>query len=52
MFSYFNDSYFWVINESIGISNVKEQMKVWSITSTLACITGLIALLILNFFLG
>lgn len=52
LFSYFNDSYFWVINESIGIKDVKEQMKVWSVTSTLACFTGLIALLILNFFFG
>jgi len=52
IFSYFNDSYFWVINESIGIKDVKEQMKVWSVTSTLACFTGLIALLILNFFFG
>ncbi len=52
IFSYFNDSYFWVINESIGISDVKEQMKVWSVTTTLACFTGLIALLILNFFFG
>ncbi|WP_010235157.1 GntP family permease [Clostridium arbusti] len=52
LFSYFNDSYFWVINESIGIKDIKEQMKVWSVTSTLACFTGLIALLILNFFFG
>lgn len=52
IFSYFNDSYFWVINESIGINNVKEQMKVWSVTSTIACFVGLIALLILNFFFG
>lgn len=52
IFSYFNDSYFWVINESIGIKDVKEQMKVRSVTSTLACFTGLIALLILNFFFG
>lgn len=51
-FSYFNDSYFWVINETIGIKDVKEQMKVWSIPSTLACITGLISLLILNAFFG
>ena len=52
IFSYFNDSYFWVINESIGITDVKEQMKVWSVTTTLACFTGLIALLILNCFFG
>ena len=47
-FSYFNDSYFWVINETIGIKDTKEQMKVWSVTSTLCCVTSLIALLILN----
>lgn len=51
-FSYFNDSYFWVINESIGIKETKEQMKVWSVTSTLCCVTSLVALLILNAFFG
>lgn len=49
-FSYFNDSYFWVINETIGIKDVKEQMRIWTVTSTLASITGLICLLLLNFF--
>lgn len=52
VFSYFNDSYFWVINESIGIKDVKEQMRVWSVTTTLAWATGLVALLALNFFFG
>lgn len=47
-FSYFNDSYFWVINETLGIKNTKEQMRVWTVTSTLCCITSLISLLILN----
>lgn len=51
-FSYFNDSYFWVINESIGIKETKEQMKVWSVTSTLCCIVSLASLMILNFFFG
>ena len=51
-FSYFNDSYFWVINESIGIENTKEQMKVWTVTSTLCGITSLITLVILNTIFG
>ncbi|WP_143320818.1 GntP family permease [Clostridium sp. HBUAS56010] len=51
-FSYFNDSYFWVINETLGIEDTKEQMKIWSVTSTICCITALISLLILNAFFG
>lgn len=51
-FSYFNDSYFWVINETLGIKETKEQMKIWSVTSTLCCVTSLVSLLILNAFFG
>lgn len=51
-FSYFNDSYFWVINESLGIKDTKEQMRVWSVTSTLCCATSLVSLLVLNAFFG
>ncbi len=35
MFSYFNDAYFWVVNRSLGVTEVKEQIKVWSTTSTI-----------------
>ena len=28
MFSYFNDSFFWVVNRMIGITDAKEQMQV------------------------
>src|SRR5699024_12825911 len=31
VFSYFNDSFFWVINRMLGITNVKEQVMVWSV---------------------
>lgn len=51
-FSHFNDSYFWVINESIGISDTKEQMKVWSVTTTLSGFAALAVLLVMNHFLG
>lgn len=47
-FSYFNDSYFWVVNNLMGIKETKEQIRVWSITSTVAWGTGLVMLLILN----
>lgn len=48
MFSHFNDAYFWVVNRSLGITEVKEQIKVWSITSTVLWGTGVVTLLIVN----
>ena len=50
-FSYFNDSFYWVVNRLSGISDTKEQIRVWSITTTIAWAVGLIELLILNIFL-
>lgn len=47
-FSHYNDSFFWVVNRSIGITDAKEQLKVYSITSTIAWGTGIVTLLILN----
>ncbi len=47
-FSYFNDSYFWVVNNTLGIKNVKEQIRVWSITTTIAWAVGFVELLILS----
>ncbi len=52
IFSYFNDSYFWVVNRMLGIKNVKEQIRVWSVTTTIAWAVGLVGLLILNTFFG
>ena len=45
-------SYFWVINESIGISDTREQMRVWSVTTTLSGFAALAMLLVMNHFLG
>ncbi|MDO5522232.1 MAG: GntP family permease [bacterium] len=50
-FSYFNDSFYWVVNRLSGITETKEQVRVWSITTTVAWATGLIELLILNMFM-
>ncbi len=50
-FSYFNDSFYWVVNRLSGITETKEQVRVWSFTTTLAWATGLVELLILNIFM-
>lgn len=48
LFSYFNDSFFWVVNRLLGITEAKEQIRVWSVTTTIAWAVGLVELLILN----
>ena len=48
MFSHFNDSFFWVVNRILGITDAKEQMQVWSVTSTIAWAVGLVELLIVS----
>lgn len=52
VFSYFNDSYFWVVNRMQGIEDVKEQIMTWSVPTTLAWATSGIMLVILNYFFG
>lgn len=51
-FGYFNDSYFHVVNRSIGITDSKEQLKFWSGTTTVAWAAGIVVILILNLVLG
>ena len=50
-FSYFNDSFYWVVNRLSGITETKEQIRVWSITTTIAWAIGFVELLILNIFM-
>lgn len=50
-FSYFNDSYFWVVNRTLGVSEAKEQLRVWSVTSTIAWVVGVIEVLVLSVFM-
>lgn len=52
LFSYFNDSYFWVVTRLLGVKEAKEQIRVWSVTTTIAWAVGLVELLILNAFFG
>lgn len=50
-FGYFNDSYFWVVNRTLGISEAKDQLRVWSVTSTIAWAVGVVEVLVLNIFM-
>ena len=50
-FGYFNDSYFWVVNNLMGIKDTKEQIKNWSVCSTIAWGVGFVELLILSIFI-
>lgn len=50
-FGYFNDSYFWVVNRTLGVSEAKDQLKVWSVTSTIAWAVGVVEVLLLNIFM-
>jgi GntP family gluconate:H+ symporter len=47
-FGYFNDSYFHIVNRSIGITASKEQLRFWSGATTAAWAAGLVSLIVLN----
>ncbi len=51
-FSNFNDSYFWVVHRTLGITNTREQLKAYSMTSTIAWFTGGVTVFILNAIFG
>lgn len=51
-FGYFNDSLFWVVNRMMGISEVKKQMIVWSIPTTIAWAVGGTCIAVLNLVFG
>ena len=50
-FGYFNDSYFWVVNRTLGVSEAKDQLQIWSITSTIAWAVGVVEILVLSIFM-
>jgi GntP family gluconate:H+ symporter len=51
-FSYFNDSLFWVVNRMMGIRDMKQQIMVWSLPTTLAWGTGGVSVAMVNMFFG
>lgn len=50
-FGYFNDSYFWVVNRTLGVKEAKDQLQIWSVTSTIAWAVGVVEVLVLNIFM-
>ncbi|MDO4311756.1 MAG: gluconate:H+ symporter [Eubacteriales bacterium] len=50
-FGYFNDSYFWVVNRTLGVQEAKDQLTVWSVTSTVAWAVGVVEVLVLSIFM-
>jgi gluconate:H+ symporter, GntP family len=51
-FSYFNDSLFWVVNRMTGIVEMKQQITVWSISTTIAWAIGGTGVALLNLLFG
>lgn len=51
-FGYFNDSLFWVVNRMMGINDVKKQMIVWSVPTTIAWAIGGISVILANLVWG
>lgn len=50
-FGYFNDSYFWVVNRTLGVSEAKEQLTIWSVNSTIAWAVGVVEIIVLSLFM-
>lgn len=50
-FGYFNDSYFWVVNRTLGVKEAKDQLTIWSVTSTIAWAVGVVEVFVLNIFM-
>lgn len=51
VFSYFNDSLFWVVNRMLGVKEVKHQILTWSMPTTVAWATTLVTILVASTFL-
>ena len=51
IFSYFNDSYYWVVTRMLGVSDVREQIRIWSVTTTICWAVGCTILIIAGFFI-
>lgn len=52
VFGYFNDSYFWVVNRMLGVTDAKQQLLAWSVPTTLTWLSSLVMLLVLHGLFG
>ncbi len=51
-FSHLNDSYFHIINRTLGLSELPDQLRAWTVTSTIAWAIGASMILTLNLLFG
>jgi GntP family gluconate:H+ symporter len=51
-FSHLNDSYFHIINRTLGITELTDQLKIWSVSSTIAWAIGASIIMVLNLVFG
>ena len=51
-FSYFNDSLFWVVNRMMGVADVKQQIMVWSVSTSIAWAIGGVLIALVNLVFG
>ncbi|WP_432451940.1 MULTISPECIES: GntP family permease [unclassified Agarivorans] len=51
-FSHLNDSYFHIISRTLGITELGDQLKIWSVTSTIAWAIGASIVMLLNLIFG
>ena len=51
-FSYFNDSFFWVANRMMGITDVRKQLVVWSVAICIPWGISGTAIALLNLLFG
>lgn len=51
-FSYFNDSLFWVVNRMMGVTDVRLQVMVWSLPTTIAWAVGGVTIAVINLIFG
>lgn len=51
VFSHFNDSYFWVVNRTLGITEAKEQLRGYSVLSTIIWAVGFVELMVASLFI-
>jgi H+/gluconate symporter-like permease len=51
-FSYFNDSFFWVANRMMGITDVKKQLVAWSVATCIPWAIGGTTVALVNLAFG
>ena len=49
---HFNDSFFWVVNRMLGITDTKEQLQTWSVPTIVMWLTGAVLVVAANAIFG